>query len=88
MALTLPLQLNADTIPVLLNKQCGTPLKGDAELHLLAGMPFRVADSLVTTTTPAAVNTAATTAGFSSGDATTLSNELTKRVSGKHKGVG
>lgn len=81
MALTLPLLLNADTLPVVLNKQLGTPLTGDAQLHLLAGMPFRVLD--LTAVTPAGVSTAATTAGFSAGDATTLSNEWTKRQSGK-----
>jgi hypothetical protein len=81
MALTLPLLLNADTIPVVLAKQLGTPLIGDAQLHLLAGMPFRVADLIPVT--PAQVSTAATAAGFSTNDATTLSNELTKRQSGK-----
>lgn len=81
MALTLPLQLNADTIPVILNKQLGTPLKGDAELHLLAGMPFRVAD--LAQVTPAATLTVAQTAGFSLADATKLSTELTSRQSGK-----
>lgn len=75
MALTLPLQLNPDTIPVILSKQLGTPLKGDAELHLLAGMPFRVADLVDTV----AMSTAATTAGFSAGDAVTLVAEVTKR---------
>ncbi len=84
MALTLPLQLTADTIPVILNKQLGTPLKGDAELHLLAGMPFRLAD--LTGVTPAAVNTAATNAGFSTADATKLQTEWTSHQSGKRQG--
>lgn len=86
MALTLPLQLNPDTIPVILNKQLGTPLKGDAELHLLAGMPFRLADVLVATTTPAAISTAATTAGFTAGDAQKLSDEISKRGKGQRQG--
>jgi len=81
----LPAHLNVDTIPVVLNKQLGTPLKGDAELHLLAGMPFRFVDSQVPTHAPSAVLANAQKAGLSLADATTLSNEMAKRIAGtKH----
>lgn len=66
--------LNDDTIPVLL-KVMGTPLKGDAELHLHAGMPLRVADQVDT----AVVSTAATAAGFTTNEATAITNEISKR---------
>lgn len=76
---TLPANLNEDTLPVVLAKQLGQPMKGDGQLHLLAGMPLRVADTHVNTT----VNTAATTAGFSAGDATKITTALTNRKAGK-----
>jgi hypothetical protein len=71
----LPAKLDADTIPVILNKQLGTPLKGDGELHLLAEMPLKLTDRLPT----AAVTTAMTAAGIADGDATTFTAALTKR---------
>jgi hypothetical protein len=79
MTAVLPLNLNEDTIPVVLNKQLGTPLKGDAELHLLAGMPIHP-NHLISVAT---VTTAATTAGLSTADATKLTNELTRRKATK-----
>jgi hypothetical protein len=75
MTVVLPRTLDADTIPVILAKQLGTPLKGDAQLHLLAGMGGNVGEQLLATT----VTTAATAAGMAGADVTRLTNELTKR---------
>jgi hypothetical protein len=57
--MTLPTKpLDDDSLPVYLNKQLGIQLKGDAELHLHAGMPLRVNDQLRTSVidaSPAAI---------------------------------
>ena len=79
MAVILPARLDEDTLPVIMAKQLGQPMKGDGHLHLLAGMPLRVADTHTNTT----VSTAATTAGATAGDATKITAELTKRKAGK-----
>lgn len=71
--------LNSDTIPVILTKQLGIQLKGDAELHLLGGMPLRPCDQIVN----ADVTAAASIAGFSAGDSTTLTDALTECDVGK-----
>lgn len=81
MALILPLLLNADTIPVVLAVQLKTPLMGDAQLHLLAGMPFRVADQV----TSASVTTSATAVGGAALDITKIATEVSNRSKGsKH----
>jgi hypothetical protein len=63
MSLPLPAVLNEDTLPVLLAR-IGTPLKGDGQLNLMAGMPLRPADVV----SEATVTTAHVTAGFSTAD--------------------
>jgi hypothetical protein len=76
--LTLPLRLDADTLPVILAK-IGTPLKGDAQLNMLAEMPAHPSHILINAT----VNAAAIAAGFAAGDANKITAELTKRKHGK-----
>jgi hypothetical protein len=86
MASSLPLQLNEDTIPVLLARM-GTPLKGDGQLHLMAGMAFRVGDVLseasVTAIVPAVVATPAKNGipaqNFTASEAALLVAELHNR---------
>jgi hypothetical protein len=73
----LPTMLTPDTIPVVL-KRLGIQLKGDAELNMLAGGPQRICDQL----SCAAISTVATDAGFSAGDATTLTEALVKSGAG------
>lgn len=76
---TLPQLLNEDTLPVLLRKQLGLRLLGDAELHILAGMPVDL-NHLISA---ASVTAAATTAGFSTADNTKITAELAKRKASK-----
>lgn len=75
MTAILPLRLDADTIPVILAKQLGTPLKGDAQLNLLAEMPIHPNYQLSVAT----VTAAATTNGLSGADTTKLTAELSRR---------
>ncbi len=70
---TLPTLINEDTLPILLAR-IGTPLKGDGQLHLMAGMSLRAVDVL----SEASVTTAHTTAGFSTADAATVVAVLDK----------
>lgn len=74
--MALPVRLDGDTIPIIM-KNLGLPLKGDTELHLLAGEPLPVGHRIDTT----AVTNAATTAHGAS-DAARLTAVLTK-----HKGL-
>jgi hypothetical protein len=76
--LTLPLHLDADTLPVILAR-IGAPLKGDSQLHMLAEMPARPIHILSNTT----VNAAAVTAGYSASDASKITTELSRRGHGK-----
>lgn len=72
MAQALPtVGLNSDNLPGVLIR-AGTPLKGDGQLHLLAGMPLRVNDVVAEAT----ITTNATNSGFAAGDVTTLVNLL------------
>jgi hypothetical protein len=66
MSTTLPL-VNEDTVPVILAR-AGTPLKGDGQLHLMAGMPLRIHDLA----TEATVTTSVTNVGFVDGDVTRI----------------
>jgi hypothetical protein len=70
----LPTVLNEDTLPVVL-KSIGAPLKGDGQLHLLAGMPLRVHDAVAS----AALTAATTAAGTPAPDVARITAELTKR---------
>jgi len=76
--MVLPLHLDADTLPIILAR-IGTPLKGDAQLNMLADMGARPMDIL----SNAVVSAAATGGGLSASDATAITNELTKRRHGK-----
>lgn len=75
MAVNLPAALNEDNIPVILTKQLGIRLWGDAQLNLLAGMPLPLSSELAL----AAVTTVATTAGAAAPDITKLTAALTQR---------
>ena len=72
MSTTLPL-VNEDTIPVILAR-AGTPLKGDGQLHLMAGMPLRIHDLA----TEATVTTAVANVGFVGADVTKIIAHLQK----------
>lgn len=65
--------LNGDTIPVIM-KRLGTPLKGDAELHLLGEMPLPISQALSTTTVTNATNAST----LASDDKTALIAKLNK----------
>jgi ActR/RegA family two-component response regulator len=80
MPFALPARLDEDTIPIVL-KRLGIALSGDAELHLHAGMPFRMADEL----SADMVHMAALAAGVSSTDARTISNEIGQRAVGRRR---
>ncbi len=78
MSLPLPLRLDEDTLPILLVRG-SQRLVGDGQLHMMAGMPLRPSDVVSIAT----VNTNHIALGFSSGDATLITNELTKRKATK-----
>ena len=77
--MVLPRVLDADTIPVILEKQMGIQLKGDAQLHMLAEMPLRAQDAVVHAT----IDAVAPAAGFTTPDIAKVHAELTKRKAAK-----
>lgn len=77
--MNLPAQMTPENIAVFLQKQLGIRLTGDAELHLLAEMPFRLSDLVPLAT----VTTAATNGGTAPNDITKLTTALTKGKGGK-----
>jgi hypothetical protein len=74
MSLTLPSRLDEDTLPVILN-QAGVVFMGDGLLSLISASSFRPEDLLSVAT----VNSALIAWGYSAGDATLVTNELTRR---------
>jgi hypothetical protein len=77
--MTLPNKLDEYELSIFMQKQLGIQLKGDAELHMMGGIPLRLADQIPAAT----VTTAMTNAGITDGDATTVTNVLTKKKATK-----